>query len=180
VSDFEVNAETHPGKLLASYIANVARAEPTIQQRVFRLCESQLSPTKRTLLLKVIAQLGTVDAVIAGLNFIDVAANQPVPHDLWKAIETVFLERRPYGNTGNSYTLVFRSSSETNEIRAKLFEMALRENNRSQSAFILLGQIEVWRLEHGRLSAEPRHPAFDSGELWPPIKAETMLNSRSS
>ena len=45
--------------------------------------------------------------------------------------------------------------------------MALNDNRRKRSALVLLSQIEVWRLEHGRPSDEPRHPAFDSGEPWP-------------
>jgi hypothetical protein len=36
-----------------------------------------------------------------------------------------------------------------------------------RSAFALLGQIEVWRLEHGRPMDEPRHPAIESGIHWP-------------
>ena len=37
----------------------------------------------------------------------------------------------------------------------------------SDSAFALLGQIEVWRLEDGRPMDEPRHPAIESGFPWP-------------
>ena len=138
----------------------------------------QLPPAHRALLTKVIARLGTVDAILAGLNLIDDSitsnhtATSSVPYDLWKAIETVFLEQRPYGKTGSSYTLMPRSS---NAIRTRLFEMTLRDKRRRQSAFALLGQIEVWCLEHGRPSAEPRHPALDSGELWPPISHNSCL-----
>ena len=31
----------------------------------------------------------------------------------------------------------------------------------------LLGHIEVWRLEYGRPTDEPRHPAIESGFPWP-------------
>lgn len=165
--DFEVDVETHLGELLASHIASVVRAEPAIKQRIFQLYGSQLSTGKRALLLKVIALLGTEEAILAGLSLMDDTASQPVPFVLWKAIETVFLERRPSG-IGNSYTLVFRSSD---EIRTKLFEMALKDKSRRRAAFGLLGQIETWRLEHGNPSAGSRHPLFDSGEQWPLIKA---------
>ena len=47
--------------------------------------------------------------------------------------------------------------------------MILNDKSRGRSAFTLLGQIEVWRLEYGKPSNEPRHPAFDSGEAWPPF-----------
>ena len=32
---------------------------------------------------------------------------------------------------------------------------------------MLLGQIEEWRLEHGRPTDEPRHPDLASGQPWP-------------
>ena len=110
--------------------------------------------------------MGMQDDVIAGLSLIDDSAHPPVPYGLQQAIENYFLESRPYGKSGNAYTLVPRGS---NEIRARLYTMALRDDRRRWSALALLGQIEVWRVEHGRPSTEPRHPAFDSGAPWPPI-----------
>lgn len=168
----EIAAQSYHGDLLARSIVSIADADPAIKQRILRLCDMQLPPAKRAVLTKVIATLGTGEALLAGLNLIDDSvtsnhtATSSVPYDLWKAMETAFLERRPYGKTGSSYTLVPRSS---NAIRTRLFEMSLRDNRRRQSAFSLLGQIEVWRLEYGRPSAEPRHPAIESGEPWPPI-----------
>lgn len=167
--EVELSFDYHDSNLLASCIADMARAEAGTRECILRLCLMQLSPAKRLLLSKVIGRLNTLDAVFAGINLIDDNATPSVPFDLVKAIETVFLERRPYGKTENVYTLVPRGS---NEIRAKLFEMALRDDRRKQSAFALLGQIEVWRLEYGRPNSEPRHPAFDSGEMWPPIRAK--------
>ena len=164
----EVSFDHNGGELLASRIVELAQAETGIRQRILMLCDMQLSTTKRLLLSKVITQLDTLDAAFSSLSLIDDSATPSVPYDLWEALETVFLERRPYGKAENTYTLVPRSS---NEIKAKLFEMALKDDRRKQSAFALLGQIEVWRLEHGRPSTELRHPAFDSGELWPPIKS---------
>jgi hypothetical protein len=162
----EVSLDDHESDLLASFIADMALAEGEIKQHILWLCDTQLSPTKRLLLCKVIAQLGTFDAVAAGLSLIDDSGNPSVPYEVQKAIEAVFLEQRPYGKKGY-VTLVPRGS---NEIKAKLFEMATKDDRRKQSAFALLGQIEVWRLEHGRPTTEPRHPAFESGEMWPPIR----------
>jgi hypothetical protein len=56
----------------------------------------------------------------------------------------------------------------SNELRRRLFEMAGHDEKRRKAAFSLLGQIEEWRLEHGRPTGEPRHPDFASGEPWPP------------
>ncbi|MDI1228047.1 MAG: hypothetical protein PSY14_10215 [bacterium] len=84
---------------------------------------------------------------------------------LWKQLEDAFVERRPHGESSNTFTLEPRSS---NAIRARLLEMATKDDRRKQSALKLLGQIEEWRLKYGRPAGEPRHPAFDSGEPWPP------------
>jgi hypothetical protein len=168
----EIEPQSYHSDLLAARIIDIAGEDLAIKRRILRLCEMQLPAAKRALLTQVIAKLGTSEAVLAGLNLIDDTvtsnhtATSPVPYDLWKAIENAFLEQQPYGKTGSSYTLVPRPS---NAVRARLFEMTLRDKRRSHSAFALLGQIEVWRIEHGRPGAEPRHPAFDSGELWPPI-----------
>ena len=149
--------------LLVSRLADLAQAETEIKQRVFQFCDMQLTSKNRHLLSKLIAKLGTVDAILAGLKLIDDNDTERIPFDLWRAIETVFIERRD-GKTQNSYTLLSRSS---NEVREKLFEMTLQDVRWKRSAFQLLGQIEVWRLEHGRPSTEPRHPDYDSGESWP-------------
>jgi hypothetical protein len=156
----------HQNDILASCIADLPLSEGEIKHHILRLWDVPLPPTKRLLLSKVIARLGRLDAVLAGLSLINDRENPSVPYELWNAIEGVFLERRPYGRTGSTYTLVPRASS---EIKAKLFELALKDEHRKKSAFALLGQIEVWRLEYGRPNNEPRHPAFDSGEMWLPM-----------
>src|SRR5262249_39829661 len=60
-------------------------------------------------------------------------------------------------------------SARCNAIRKRLFEMVTGDPSRKQSAFALLGQIEVWRLEHGHPADEPRHPAIESEVSWPPL-----------
>jgi hypothetical protein len=35
----------------------------------------------------------------------------------------------------------------------------------------LIGQIEVWRLEHGRSPDQPRHAAIESGVPWPLLRS---------
>jgi hypothetical protein len=148
------------GDVLASSIADLGRVDTLIKDHIFQLCAERLPTANRLLLSKVIARLETAEAVLAGLNLINDSENPSVPYDLRKAIENLFLERRPYRETG-SYTLVGRNA---NAVRAKLFEMSLNDDHRRQSAFALLRQIEVWRLEYARPSDEPRHPDFDSSE----------------
>ena len=69
------------------------------------------------------------------------------------------------GREPGTVTLHARAS---NELRAQLLRMAFEDPKRQKSAFSLLGQIEIWRLEHGRPTDEPRHPDLESGHSWPP------------
>ena len=164
----EQHFEHHDRERLGSHIVNIARAEPEARDRLYVLCAGQLPPPMRLLLANVVARLGTTDALVAGLDLIQDQANPPIPYELSRGLESAFLMQRPYGDTGHVYTLEPRS---VNEIRTRLFEMVLNDDNRRHSALALLGQIEVWRLEYGKPSSEPRHPAFDSGVPWPPITA---------
>ena len=115
----------------------------------------------------MIGWIGTPEAISAGLNLIDDHSNPPVPYEVWQQVEAAFVERQPYEKGQNIYTLVARSS---NAIRAKLFELATKDECRKKSVFSLLGQIEEWRLEYGRPTGEPRHPALALGNPWPPIE----------
>jgi hypothetical protein len=149
---------------LVARLVELARRDPTVEQRLLRLCDLNLPPAKRSLLAQIVGQLGDVEAVSAGLNLIDDTISTPVPYGILRQLEDAFVERRPHGESQNTYTLEPRSS---NAIRAKLLEMATKDERRKKSALRLLGQIEEWRLEYGRPVGEPRHPAFDLGEPWP-------------
>jgi hypothetical protein len=165
--DIPENTVRHgASEAVVSRIAHLAKSDAAVMQSIVQFCNANLPQPKRLLLTKVIKQLGTAEAVLAGLNLIDDNSSPSVPYELRAALEEVFLERRPLSNKGSSYTVKPRSS---NVIRTKLFKMSLTDACRKQSAFSLLGQIEVWRLEYRRPISESRHPAFDSGESWPPI-----------
>ena len=90
---------------------------------------------------------------MAALNLIDDNAKQPLPYELWRAIEDLFLEKRPYKTSSNSYTLVPRAAA---DIKRRLFEIVETDPKRSRTASNLLAQIEEWRLRYGR-------PAFNRG-----------------
>lgn len=152
--------------VLATGIGELARRDAAIERRLLRLCDAELPPAKRLLLSRVIGRLGTQEAVSAGLNLINDNVNPSIPDEIWQQLEAAFVEKRHHGTSENTYTLTPRSS---NAIRAKLLEMATKDERRKNSAFTLLGQIEEWRIEYGRPTGEPRHPAYDSGQLWPPI-----------
>jgi len=152
--------------VLVTRIVELIRRDKNVEQRLFRLCEAQLPPGERMLLAKIVGRLGELAAVSAALRLIDDTLNPPVPFEISRQLEAAFVERVPYGNGGNTFTLEPRSS---NAIRAKLLEVASSDKRRKRSALMLLGQIEEWRLEYGRPVGEPRHPAFESGGHWPPV-----------
>ena len=153
--------------VLAARIFNCAQRDPAVEARLRELCALALPPANRRLLAKVMSWFGTPEALVAALDLMDDGAQPRIEYDTWRQLETAFVERKPYGQSPNTFTLAARAS---NDIRARLFEMAISGDRRRKSAFSLLGQIEEWRLEYGRPIGEPRHPAFGSADPWPPAE----------
>lgn len=161
----QLNFEYHDRERLAEYIADIAREDAKVKARVYELCKTEHSPAKRSLLAGIVSRIGTSEAFIAGLSLIRDQLKPSIPYELSRGLESAFLGRHPYG-TGYGYTI---EPTTANEIRSHLYEMTTGDDSRKRSAWELLGQIELWRLEYGRPDSEPRHPVFDSGEPWPPI-----------
>jgi hypothetical protein len=155
----------HREDVVVARLAELAQRRPEVAARLRNLCERDLPELNRHVLSKVISWLGTPEALAANLNLIDDAKPSPVPQGIWDQLESAFIERRPYGQSPNAFTLHARAS---NELRVRLFRMAIGDEKRRKSAFMLLGQIEEWRLEHGRPTGESRHPDLASGQSWPP------------
>ncbi len=155
----------HREDVLVARLTELARRRPEAAARLQELCERDLPQLNRHVLSKVMDWLGTPEALAANLNLIDDAKPSPVPQGIWGQLENAFIERRPYGQNHNVFTEHARAS---NELRVRLFRMAIEDEKRRKSAFMLLGQIEKWRLEHGRPTGEPRHPDLASGQFWPP------------
>lgn len=153
------------GDLLARLLAERAEVDGAVKAELVRLANDDLSPLKRMLLAKVFARFRREEDLVAGLSILR-DDGTGVPYELFRSMESAFLEHRPYGSGGNTFTLVPRGS---NAVRKRLFEMSQNDPLRKLSAFALLGQIEVWRLEHGRPADEPRHPAIESDISWPPL-----------
>ena len=149
---------------LAARIADIASADPQAKSRLIQLSVTDLPQGRRLLLSKIIGRFADLDAVMAGLNLIDDAASPSVPFEILQQLEGAFVERRPAGSSANAFTLEPRNS---NAVRARLFEMALKDERRKRTAVRLLAQIEEWRLQYGRPTGEPRHPAPESGLSWP-------------
>ena len=155
----------HCEDVLVARLTELAKRRPEVATRLRELCKRDLPEFNRHLLSKVMAWFRTPDALVANLNLIDDTKPSPVPKGVWDQLESIFVERQSYRQDTNVYTLQARAS---NELRARLFGMALVDSKRRNSAFILLGQIEVWRLKFGRPTDEPRHPDLASGQSWPP------------
>ena len=150
---------------LASKIAIIAGDDSSVRDRLLLLCTRKLPPQKRLLLADCVTRLGTRDGILAGLGLIHDDATPSIPPALIKNLEAVFVERRPHGSSENTYTLEPQSA---NDIRSRLFEMAVNDESRKHSAWSILTRIESWRIEYGRPTNEPRHPNIDSGIPWPP------------
>jgi hypothetical protein len=151
------------GNVLARLLADRAEHDSEFKAELFRLASGDLPQTKRMLLAKAFSFFQREDDLVAGLCALR-DDESGLPYELLRTIENAFLEHRPYGKETNVYTVAPRGS---NALRKRLLEMAQTDPLRKRSAFALLGQIEVWRLEHGRPMDEPRHPAIESGAYWP-------------
>ncbi len=151
--------------LLVARLTALAQRSRRVNVRLQRLCNLDLPERNRHLLSRIMASLGTSQALAANLNLIDDSNSSPVPRGVRDQLESAFVQQRPAGDHPNSFTLHARAS---NAVRAQLFWMALHDLKRRKSAFMLLGMIEGWRLEHGRPTGEPRHPSLASGQSWPP------------
>jgi hypothetical protein len=155
----------HSQDVLVARLTELARRRPEVAARLRELCDRDLPELNRHLLAKVMDWLGTPEALAANLSLIDDAKPSPVPQGTRDQLQTAFVERRPYGQSPNVFTEHARAS---NKLRVRLFRMAIDDQKRRKSAFVLLGQIEEWRLEYGRPTGEPRHPDLASGQSWPP------------
>jgi len=162
----------HREDLLVARLAELAKRSPMVATSLQILCERDLPEINRQTLSKVMNRIGTPEALAANLNLIDDFRSLPIPQGIWDHLENDFVERRPYGRTDNIFTRHARAS---NELRAHLFGIAIQRDKRRNSAFTLLGQIELWRLEYGRPTGEPRHPDFASGQSWPPTEPLATL-----
>jgi hypothetical protein len=154
----------HDGRLVRR-LAELAQRDATVQRRMFDLAKENIPASQATVLGKVLASLGTLDALLASLELLRDDDTGGGSYELHRAIERAFVEHRPYGGSSNVLTMVPRSS---NAIRGRLMEMVQSDPLRRKSAFALLNEIEKWRMWHGRPDGEPRSPKMEASFLWPP------------
>ena len=168
---------SHCEDVLVARLTELAQRRPEAAARLRQLCEGDLPDFNRHVLSRVMDWLGTPEALAANLNLIDDAKPSPVPQGICDQLEGAFVERRPDGQDSNVFTEHARAS---NELRVRLFRMVLQDPKRQKSAFMLLGQIEQWRLEHGRPTGEPRHPDLASGQPWPLAWASSSTGTETA
>jgi hypothetical protein len=154
----------HDGRLVRR-LAELAQREGTLLRRMFDLAKENIPASHATVLGKVLASLGTTDALLASLELLRDDGTGGASYELLKNIEEAFVEHRPYRGSSSTVTLLPRSS---NAIRSRLMEMVQNDPLRRKSAFALLNDIEKWRMWHGRPDGEPRSPKMEVGFFWPP------------
>lgn len=160
-----------PTELIAHYdgklvnrLATMAQQDTNLERRFLAMVHSDLSPAQAKLLGKVLARLGTTDAILSALELLKDDGTGGGSYELYKGIEETFVEQRPYQGSSNMVTMVPRSS---NVIRSKLVDMVQNDPARRKSALELLNEIERWRMWHGRPNGECRSPRVEAGSFWP-------------
>ena len=135
VHSIALTRRPHREDVLVARLTELAQRRPEAAARLRELCERDLPELNRHVLSIVMDSLGTPEALAANLNLLDDAKPWPVPQGIRDQLESAFIERRPYGQNPNAFTLHARAS---NELRVRLFRMALQDAKRRKSAFMLL------------------------------------------
>lgn len=130
--------------VLTARIVELGRRDRTIERRLLQLCDLNPAGQKRELLATIVGWLGTSEALSAGLKLIDDTLANPVPWRLGQHLEAALVERRRIESLSPLFSLV---AKESNALRLELCRMVVSDERRKMSAFSLLGQIEMWRLE---------------------------------
>ena len=150
-------------------LVELSRRAPEVARRLQELCGSDLPESNRVLLSRVMSGVGTLKALFANLKLIDDAKSSPIPQGVMEQLENVFVQRVLEDMNSFGFTLHAQAS---NEVRVDLLRMTLEDPKRRRSAFMLLGQIEAWRLDNGKPTGEPRHPDLSSGLFWPLVASD--------
>jgi hypothetical protein len=153
----------HNVEIYAAFVGAWAREDSVLKQRLLAMSAGKLTATQQRLLPAIYGELGDSDTMVAGANLLRGGLSAVLGRG---GLESQFMERQPHGNS-YSFSLVPRNAEKA---RADLFQAVLHDADRRKSAFAILGQVEVWRMEYGRPLGEPRHPLIESGEPWPPLR----------
>jgi len=161
--------------IITARLVELASRDEEIERRLLGLCSVHLPARKRALLARVVGSIANEEALVEALDLIDDSVTPAIPYELYRSIESIFIEKRSYGNDSNAYTQASRSA---NRVRNQLFEMSRHDGRRQKSAATLLGQIELWRLEYGRPFDEPRSLEVEYESSWPTVPANQLQPDR--
>ena len=165
----------HLFELAANRIATLAQTDDELQSKILALVNVPGPPERDFVIIKTVAALSSLDAMLTTLNLaIEDRSHRWPYYVLEEAFQELCLIKRRTPPDSNSYTL---EPTPAVELRRRLLEIATAGDRRSRNAFSLLGQIDVWRLEHGKPPREPRHPAIESGVQWPALELMNSLPS---
>jgi hypothetical protein len=165
----------HLFELAANRIATLAQTDDELHSKILALVNVPGPPERDFVIIKTVAALSSLDAMLTTLNLaIEDRSHRWPYYVLEEAFQELCLIKRRTPPDSNSYTL---EPTPAVELRRRLLEIATAGDRRSRNAFSLLGQIDVWRLEHGKPPREPRHPAIESGVQWPALELMNSLPS---
>jgi hypothetical protein len=165
----------HLFELAANRIATLAQTDDELGSKILALVNVPGPPEQDFMIIKTVAALNSLDAMLTTLNLAIENRSHRWPYFvLEEAFQELCLIKRRTPPDSNSYTL---EPTPAIELRRRLLEIATSGDRRSRNAFSLLGQIDVWRLEHGKPPREPRHPAIESGVQWPALELMNSLPS---
>lgn len=146
----------------AAAIASIISTNEDLVPRLIERCDSEMTDLQRNLMATVIQMIRRVDVDIAALQMI--RDGSELPWALSQRIKQIFFDEISIPGMQGAYELSPRTDT---EIRSRLLEMVAHDPNRQRTAFDLLGNIDIWRLESGKPDFEPRHPCLPSGIAWP-------------
>src|SRR6185312_8852801 len=92
------------GNVLARLLADRASKDKALKAKLVELANGELPPARRLLLAKVFGQFTKEEDLVEGLCVLR-DGGSGVPYEFVRSMENVFLEHRPYGGSGNAYTL---------------------------------------------------------------------------
>src|SRR5438132_8555297 len=119
--------------IITARLVELASRDEEIERRLLELCSVHLPARKRALLAMVVGAIASEEALVEALNLIDDSVTPAIPYELYRSIESIFIEKRPYGNDSNSYTQASRSA---NRVRNQLFKMSRNDGRRDRKSVV--------------------------------------------
>jgi len=161
----KIMSQYHLKEDFAEKLAHEANDNISLYEKLLQA--SPIEKSCKELQSLVLGYLEGDDVISVQLALIDDQSTNPIPYALSKSIENLYWDKQYLDNIDGAYETVPRVS---NDIRLKLFDMAINDPKRRHSALKLLAEWQVERIERGYHPMELRHPYIKSNYSWPPIE----------